>query len=790
MTQISIAKTVLARLLATENLAVRHWSGKTAAIDLKARTVYLPIWENISDDMYDLMVGHEVGHALFTPENGWHSKEHPKGKVFKGYLNITEDSRIEKKVCQKYRGLKRSFIAGYREFLARDFFGINKLNGDLTSLTLIDRLNIYAKVGTEVVVPFKDEELVYVARLENLETFADAEKLALDLFELSKNAAEDESKEGEKKSKLGDSDEDQDGEVSESDSEDDGDETESEEKGEEKKSDKKPNGKADKKDKDGDEKGNTEGEEKKKEEKKPKEKSKDPAHGSGSEASTDSAFEKAMEKFNEQNTSSTVTSQRAITLPTKNVFDYTSRILSHDMVLEAMRNSAGGSQIGMGNYKPFVDDNKLIINNYVNAFNAKKQAKSYQKTRVDRSGRVDPLRLVNYKISEDIFASNEVVFNDKSHGFAVLIDLSGSMSGVIKNVFKQAAILACFMRQVGINYRFYGFSDQRMDYLPNAMMSGKFSAWKAARKNHSSTNLNVNEFQLLEFFSSDQTVAQHQEMVGLLTRDTTNQHYPSQIMPFTMCGTPLVHGLMALHQIAPKMKEDMNIDIMNVVLFTDGGDGSLDPFNVCNGSYYDNGEQSAMHTFIDPITKISVDVSFVAYNKKDKHSCGYFTVSGRKNKYMSKRTAEVSAVMILMKNAYPFIRTSNFFFMENEFDKANQTMIGTKINTTGFTREQWKNHRGVQNLETTMKNSIGEIESTIKFVSFEDNLAVIDSQYSAYDREFFIHIEKEKDYLANKDFTSKNGGVRFGSLATNFMKTATSSVASRNLATRFIDLVA
>ena len=57
----------LAKLLATENLVVSHKAVPTASFDVDRRELVLPIWERISNTVYDLLVGHEVGHALFTP---------------------------------------------------------------------------------------------------------------------------------------------------------------------------------------------------------------------------------------------------------------------------------------------------------------------------------------------------------------------------------------------------------------------------------------------------------------------------------------------------------------------------------------------------------------------------------------------------------------------------------------------------------------------------------------------------------------------------------------------------
>ena len=90
-------KSLLAKLLASENLTVEHGNFPTASMDIKNRVLRLPIWKEMSGSLYDLMVLHEVGHALYTPEDGWHESASNKGKGYKSFLNVVEDARIEKK---------------------------------------------------------------------------------------------------------------------------------------------------------------------------------------------------------------------------------------------------------------------------------------------------------------------------------------------------------------------------------------------------------------------------------------------------------------------------------------------------------------------------------------------------------------------------------------------------------------------------------------------------------------------------------------------------------------------
>ena len=100
-------KSLLAKLMAAENISVEHKKIPTAAFDVKNRVLYLPIlkWKPGSE-VYDLFCAHEVGHALWTPEDGWHSSASKKGKGYKSFLNVVEDARIEKKIKRKFAGAR------------------------------------------------------------------------------------------------------------------------------------------------------------------------------------------------------------------------------------------------------------------------------------------------------------------------------------------------------------------------------------------------------------------------------------------------------------------------------------------------------------------------------------------------------------------------------------------------------------------------------------------------------------------------------------------------------------
>ena len=69
-------KSQLAKLLATEDLVVEHRHVETAQFNVQTRVLTLPLWEKASNVVYDILVGHEVGHALFTPNQDPHKIPH------------------------------------------------------------------------------------------------------------------------------------------------------------------------------------------------------------------------------------------------------------------------------------------------------------------------------------------------------------------------------------------------------------------------------------------------------------------------------------------------------------------------------------------------------------------------------------------------------------------------------------------------------------------------------------------------------------------------------------------
>ena len=177
-------KSQLAKLLATEDLIVENKQVATAQFNVETRVLTLPMWKRASNSVYDMLVGHEVGHALFTP-NDWSFE----GTVPQQFVNVTEDARIEKLMKRKYPGLHKSFNAGYKELAEEDFFCLD--GEDIDSMNLADKANLYFKIGKYIDITFTEEEKVIVEQIADAETFDEAIEAAKVMYAYCKKPQEE-----------------------------------------------------------------------------------------------------------------------------------------------------------------------------------------------------------------------------------------------------------------------------------------------------------------------------------------------------------------------------------------------------------------------------------------------------------------------------------------------------------------------------------------------------------------------------------------------------------------------
>ena len=184
-------KSQLAKLLATENIEVQENAVKTASFDVKDRVLTIPTLkeEHKSKHVYDMLVGHEVSHALHTPADGWMNMK-DRSDEFRSFVNVIEDARIDKLIQKKYPGLTNDYLLGFKKMYKDNFFGTK--GRKQSEFALIDKINMYFKSSKTLNFNFNNKENHFVKLVDACKSFADVQKLAEDILgyckeELKKN---------------------------------------------------------------------------------------------------------------------------------------------------------------------------------------------------------------------------------------------------------------------------------------------------------------------------------------------------------------------------------------------------------------------------------------------------------------------------------------------------------------------------------------------------------------------------------------------------------------------------
>jgi len=612
-------KDLLAKLMATEDINVLHKNVPTAYFDVKNRTLVCPILkEDMSPQLYDLFMGHEVGHALNTPADGWHGAVSDKGMVFKGYLNVIEDCRIEKMIKAKYPGLRRSFYAGYRELANQDFFGIRGKN--LNELNLIDRINLFFKIGSTTMIEFNEEETPYIKRCENLNTFEEVMELALELFDRQQQLTEEEleSLTQQELQDLLDQIEEQEG--PEDDDQQSGDSFTVEIEEEESESD--SDGSDAKGESDEDSEENSDGEESESDEQTSNEETDEKSDEEGGQSSS----EKLQDEMNKSNTDESFRENEDQLVQKTEFYDEPSYYVVEDKIKyknyivdykeidkQISEPDFQGDELDRDPVKAytkkFQDDNKKIIGYMVKEFEMKKAAAAYNRSWSSKSGELDMNKLHLFKLKDDIFNRVEIIPEGKNHGVVMLLDWSGSMHGTVQSTVEQASLLSMFCRRLQIPFRLFAFSDgYSRSYNRVYEACDKFEydskEYKEARKKvetelreEQETKMygkkaetterqwSIGDVALLEIFNDTMTNSEFnrsmenwlQLAMSIESRydyygDESVNHDGRWSAPsnLNLSGTPLDHSLVIMRDFIRDFKVDYNLDICSLITLTDG----------------------------------------------------------------------------------------------------------------------------------------------------------------------------------------------------------------------------
>jgi hypothetical protein len=552
----------LAKCLATENLVIEHKKVSTAMFDVDRRILTLPTWDKASALVYDLLVGHEVGHALFTDNIDW-TIDYPE--VPKDFVNVLEDVRVERLMKKKYPGLSRTFYNGYNELNSDDFFSTKDEN--LDNLNFIDRLNLYYKIGAFHNIAFTDEENEFLTRAIQTETFDDVLKLAQDIVEFVKYKKQPVSS----MPTPGDEEEMSDGDGERVDNDE---QHSSSEEGNNEEGDNKTELEQ-----------NSEGQSQSDQESFGDDVSKsleapNPT-GYGNEASNQHA-EKNKDELNSKTSRSFDDKTKELVnqhsaesyyaeLPEMNLENI---IIPNQYIhskIEDYFNSTYYNITDMVSrsskqYNAYKKSAEKEVSYLVKEFECKKSADQYARSSVARTGVLDTTKLHTYKFNEDLFKKVSVIPDGKNHGLIFIFDWSGSMNQFILDAYKQLLNIIWFCRKVNIPFEVYAFTlDPRsyVDIQPNHPQIFKKVAGVIAPEQ---------TFRLMNFFTSKVSNRVLEQQLKNLWIVCSYYQTGLGVCPphLDLSGSPIGESIIALHPLIPQFQEKNKLQKVNVIFLTDG----------------------------------------------------------------------------------------------------------------------------------------------------------------------------------------------------------------------------
>lgn len=687
------SKSNLARLMASENLIVEQKNVHTAMFDTKNRVLTVPLLNgNLSPEVYDLLLGHEVGHALETPTEGWHHSVIDL-KVNRSILNVCEDVRIEKKIKRKFPGIRISFVKGYQELMDLDFFGVKGKN--LNKLNFIDRINLYTKGGAAQIIDFTAEETVLLREVEVAETFEETVQIAKKIEAFMRMKKEEQPKQPKPQKGEESQEETEDSGQSEGDfdfDEEDQEETESTgstpKDGEEKEAEIESSG--------------GEGEQPETPEVKENEQdSEENGKQGGTEGSddseqsleseTDNSFrEKEKELFDTKNKRD----MKYANIPkinTKEVIvgykHLLSEITKHNLTgyngqIKDYYNLAAMKS----NFQKFRLESNKVVSYLVKEFEMRKNAEQQSRAKISKTGELNLSKIHEYKFTDDIFARMTKVPNGKSHGLVMFIDWSGSMQDHINSTIKQLLNIAMFCKKVSIPFDVYAFST----IIVPDRVEGKQQVDKVG-------DVKIGEFSLLNILSHKMNATEFTLMASHLLDFGTNNgrryacknYEPPEIMHLS--GTPLNEAIIAAFDLVPEFRKENKLEIVNTVILTDG-EGStvrgriyameMDKYHKKEHSFteYMDPDNRKRCFFRDPVTKATTEIVLSSgYNSRghaqsvallkllkqriDSNLIGFYVASPREVRHAMEMYMPETSSHLIEKKVSEF-RKNNFTYLD------------------------------------------------------------------------------------------------------------------------------
>ena len=559
-------KSNLAKLLATENIQVLQNQVKTASFDVKNRVLTIPFFKHNDNNVVDMLIAHEVSHALHTPSDSWQDMK-DRSDDFRSFVNVLEDTRIDKLIQKKYPGVTENYIKGFDKLWEDDFFKSKDKN--LDDYILIDKINLWYKSSKTLPIKFSKKEQPFIDAIENLKTFDDVLKLAEDILGFCKEEFKNSKEETVKIYRQDPNGEE---EINVSDSKDD------ENKGKEESY------------QTVDEKTNTWLEKQQPEDKKETEGTN--SNGAGGNVDIRSVTNEAFS--DPRLTDKTERKRLYGTLPKPNfkklLVDYKKFILDNqnhfkkECLSEYGHHYVTGLKYAESEFAKFKNKSTPIVNYLVKEFEMRKSARLHARASTDKTGVIDPLKLHTYKFAEDIFKKMTIVPNEKNHGMIFLLDWSGSMANYLMPTVEQLLNLVWFVKKVNIPFSVYAFMNPG-DHKYEREISNSFQIKNGDLKVDQSTKLvqlfthKMSKTDMLLSGKTLYTMAHYyNDRYGYRRGydDVLDKGYTvSPHIDYHLSSTPLDESLIAMDTIIKQFKDQNKVDKTIFVALTDGGANSV-----------------------------------------------------------------------------------------------------------------------------------------------------------------------------------------------------------------------
>ena len=737
-------KNTIAKLLAEEDIFVVHKQMETAYFDVKNRELGLPIWkENTMEAVEEeLLVCHEIGHALYTPLDMLENSQ--LRKIDSSVVNVLEDARIEKKVKNKYLGTVRLFNAGYESLIKKDFFGTS--GKDLSNYNLIDRINLYFKCNTYIV--FSDEEKVWVDRTAKTETPDDVLDLAEELLAWMADNPEsmgipddsdgsdetddsgEESTEGSGSGSGDENGESEDGSDDRNDTGSDNSTPDDAESGEDKG--------LDTPDKSDVSEGGTDGE--------------GAAATPNITAETAEKFGKSLQEARDLGATSydyvrvNDLDLKQIVVPYKTIIAENEKHYEKDLFFTST----------LSEVEDLKKSSKKTVAYMVKEFEMKKSADAYARAAVSKTGSLDMGKLHTYKYNEDLFRKVTTLPGATNHGLVMCLDWSGSMSENLKGTLTQLFNLVWFCRRTKIPFEVYAFSD-------NYAKKGGMTIDKEAGA------FDIRDFAMLNVLSSKMNTKEEMTVMHILWmiasqwgyRDWNVEGYRQVALRcYQLGGTPLNEAIIAMMKIVPKFKTDNNLQKVHSVFLTDGAGNSLRGKNEWQLITAEGHENYGEHY---------LGVSGLGKNTIVTDPVTNTTITAEESDY-SWSWGETPTLLKLLKKRVPDMNIVGFFV-------AGSGKYGrVTADTLRYAVDGWRYEDRTSDL---IKNALKELKKNNVFVT----------KQKGYD-EYYVLPGAGQLEVENFELSDELVGASKAKLKSAFGKSASGRVSSRPLLNKFISMVA